>query len=64
MNMLNDKFDTIEEGIQKLKEGVALRNRMGGALYWNILNDDCMEIARKLRMMGADRGEIGNILNS
>lgn len=64
MNMLSDKFETVEEGIQKLKEGVALRNQMGGALYWNILNDDCEKIARKLWMMGADYGEICNIMNS
>ena len=54
MNLLSNKFDTIEEGMKKLKEGVDLRNSMGGALYWNILNDDCLEIASKLRCMGAD----------
>ena len=52
MNILNKNFDTIEEGMKKLKEGVAARDSMGGVLYWNILNDDCLEIADKLRDMG------------
>lgn len=64
MNMLDDTFETVEEGIQKLKKSVAIRNQMGGALYWNILNVDCEKIARKLWMMGADYEEIRKIVNS
>lgn len=63
MNMLNANFDNIETGMQKLKDAVSLRNKMGGALYYNILNDDCNEIASKLRNMGADADEIIAILN-
>lgn len=63
MNMLNANFDNIETGLQKLKDAVSLRNKMGGALYYNILNDDCNEIASKLRNMGADADEITAILN-
>lgn len=63
MNMLDANFDNIETGLQKLKDAVSLRNKMGGALYYNILNDDCNEIASKLRNMGADADEINAILN-
>lgn len=63
MNMLNANFENIETGMQKLKDAVSLRNKMGGALYYNILNDDCNEIASKLRNMGADADEIIAILN-
>ena len=63
MNMLNANFDNIETGLQKLKDAVSLRNKMGGALYYNTLNDDCNEIASKLRNMGADADEITAILN-
>jgi len=42
------EFTTVEEGENKLKEAYILRDKMGGALYWNIVNDDCKEIAQKL----------------
>jgi hypothetical protein len=41
-------FKTIEQGEKNLKEAYSLRDQMGGALYWNILNDDCREISQKL----------------
>lgn len=63
MNMLDANFNDIETGLQKLKDAVSLRNKMGGALYYNILNDDCNEIADKLRTLGADPDEIIAILN-
>lgn len=55
-------FTTNEEGIEKLKEAVKLRDQMGGAMYWNIMNEDCCEIADKLSRMGADRDQISAIL--
>jgi hypothetical protein len=56
--------DTIspEELISKLKDTAKLRNQMGGAMYWNILNDDCCEIANKCIAAGCDRQEIEKIL--
>ncbi len=62
MNMLDKDFETIDEGIEKLKGAVSLRNRMGGALYWNILNDDCMEIASKLIGIGGNQSEVRELL--
>ena len=61
--MFDDNFETKEQGIEKLKEVVSIRNRMGGYLYWNIVNDDCMKIADKLYGMGASSEEIREILN-
>ena len=55
-------FDTVENGIENLKTVVSMRNRMGGALYWNIVNDRCIEIADKLYAMGASREQIVAIL--
>lgn len=62
MNYLSNQFPTVEEGIKALKEAVAIRDRMGGAMFYNILNDDCCSIANKLVSMGANREEIGQIL--
>lgn len=55
-------FTSKEEGIEKLKEAVKLRDQMGGAMYWNIMNEDCCEIADKLSRMGVDRDHISEIL--
>ena len=62
MNMLDKDFTTKEDGLNKLKDAVALRNQMGGALYYNILNDDCLEIADKLISMGADKSQLSALL--
>ena len=58
MNMLNGDFKTKEEGMEELKKGISLRNQMCGALYYEILDDDCHEIAKRLISMGADRSEV------
>jgi hypothetical protein len=55
-------FQTKEQGIEKLKQAVEIRDKMGGAMYFNMLNDDCCEIANRLTAMGADKKEIGNII--
>jgi hypothetical protein len=62
MNYLSIDFKTLEEGIRALKEAVEIRDKMGGAMYYNILNDDCCSIANKLTSMGANREEVGKIL--
>lgn len=62
--MLDTTFETKEQGLKKLKETVSIRNQMGGALYWNIVNDDCLEIADKLFDMGVTSSEIREILNT
>lgn len=64
MTILSKQFDTVEEGMKELKRGVTLRNQMGGALYWNIVNDDCIKLADKLVSMGADYDEVDKIMRS
>jgi len=64
MNYLSDKFESIEQGIEKLKEAVSIRDQMGGAMYYNILNGDCCEMASKLASMGAVREELSKILGN
>lgn len=58
--MSND-FTTIEEGLEKLKKKVNIRDQMGGVMYWNICNDECCEISNKLLAMGCDRAKIEEI---
>lgn len=57
MNHLNHllEFTTVEEGEKNLKEAEAIRDSMGGALYWNIVNDDCEEIKQKLFKLKANK---------
>lgn len=62
--MLDKTFETKEQGLEKLKEAVILRNKMGGALYWSIIQDDCLDIANKLFDMGVPRSQIQEILHN
>lgn len=60
--MADDKQETKEELVERLREHVKLRDQMGGDLYWNMLNDECCQLASKAAEMGADRTELGRIL--
>lgn len=53
---------TPESTIQSLKDKVNLRDKMGGAIYWNILNDECCQLANKCIELGCDRTEVSAIL--
>lgn len=61
--MLDTKFETLAEGMEKLEKAVIVRNQMGGALYWNICNDDCTSLAIELMQKGADSEKINKLLN-
>lgn len=63
LNFSQNEFTTVDEGLEKLKDAVKLRNQMGGALYWNILNDDCLAMAAKLMEMGVKQDELVKIIN-
>ena len=58
MEDIKDKVTLLEE----LKSKVSLRDRMGGALYWNVLNDECCQLADKCVFAGCDRNDIRKIL--
>lgn len=53
---------TCAEMTNKLRECVDMRNSMGGAMYWNMLNDDAAQIANRCVALGADREYVGSIL--
>ncbi len=63
MNFRAHEFSTKEEGLEKLKGAVRVRNSMGGALYWNIVNDDCLRMAGLLMSMGVPKADVVDILN-
>lgn len=58
----NLEFTTYEEGVAQLKDAVAIRDQMGGAMYWSILNEDCCEIANAIRAKYGRKEEIGQLL--
>lgn len=62
LNFRQHEFDTVDVGLEKLRGAVKLRNEMGGALYWNIVNDDCLEMASRLLDMGVEKDVLEGIL--
>jgi len=59
--MIDKNYITLEEGIEKFKGAINIRNKMGGALYYNIIDDECLQLADKLVDEGADRKMIAEI---
>lgn len=59
--MLDIDYNTPEEGLEKLKKAVEIRNQMGGAMYWSICEDDCLRLADKLSAAGVDKDMIASI---
>lgn len=64
MNFMDDSFTTVEKGIEELKRAVSIRNSMGGAMYYNMLNEDVLQIADKLIEMGADKPQLESIMGT
>lgn len=62
LNYGETKFTTVEQGLEELRNTVKSRNAMGGAMYWNILNDDCCTIRNELLSIGGNREEIADII--
>lgn len=59
--MSNIIYETVNEGLEELKKAVSLRDKMGGALYFNICEDEYLKIADKLVSMGADKNTVAKI---
>lgn len=64
MNFMDDSFTTVEKGIEELERAVNIRNSMGGAMYYNMLNEDVLRIADKLINMGADKPQLESIMGT
>ncbi len=59
--MLDIDFSEIDNGVKNLKSAVTIRDSMGGAMYWQICEDDCLRLADKLSAAGVDKQEIASI---
>jgi len=55
-------YNSKEEALTALEKHVKVRNKMCGALWYNVINDECCKIANKCAELGADRNEITKIL--
>lgn len=66
MNYLfdNNKFNTIEDGYNHLKDAIYTANLMGSELYKSELKSDCKEIAGHLTQIGGDENKINQILKT
>ena len=63
-SITREKLDEMskEEALDQLKKSVEVRNMMGGSMHWNMLNDECCEIANKCAELGVDRSELTDLL--
>jgi len=62
MSMIDKDFDTVEEGMDLLKKAVEVRNKMGGNMYWSMLNDEVCKIGSKTLKLGGDYEKIADII--
>lgn len=58
----NDNTAEIQQKVEALKKHVSIRDEMGGALYWNVLNEECCNMANELSSLGYNKQELSNIL--
>lgn len=54
--------DNKEKLLNELKSKVKIRNQMSGALYYNMLNDECCQLANKCLSLGCNREQVSEIL--
>ncbi len=50
--------------LRELSRFIALRNQMGGALYWNVIKDDCIKLCQKCSELGVAWSDIVTIMES
>lgn len=60
---VNECTDTAELW-KALESAVHTRNQMGGAMWWNVLNDEACAIGRRLLELGEDRAKIGEVIGA
>lgn len=54
--------EEIQQEIEELKAHVKIRSQMSGAMYYNILNDECCQKAQRLADKGVNKDELSEIL--
>jgi hypothetical protein len=54
--------EDIPQLVDELKSTTSTRNTMGGAMYWNILNDEACAIGNRLTELGMARPEVAKII--
>lgn len=65
VSVIDVEKSTDDELLAELKSLVAMRNRMGGAMYYNMCNDDAHQIAHVLLLRGKNKPEdIRDLLES
>ena len=52
----------VNKMIEELKDKVKLRDSMGGNLYYNVMNDECCQLANECISIGCDREQVSKIL--
>ena len=60
--MLDIIYDMPEDGIEKLKRAVKIRDHMSGAFFWANCHADCVALAGRLSSDGVDKNRIAKIL--
>ena len=54
--MEQTEFETVDQGIAALTNKKALRDKMGGAMWWNVLNDECLKLADDITALAKKQG--------
>lgn len=60
-NVCDIEFTSVDEGIQKLKKAVNMRDQMSGAMYFQMCGEDCLCLADELSALGVDKNVIASI---
>lgn len=66
MLLKGEHEESIDKGflLSELKRIVDIRNQMGGSLYWNVVNDDCIKLSKRCIGLGVARSDITSIMES
>lgn len=56
--------ETVEIGIERLKQTVQIRDSMGGAMFFNMMNDDACELATQLYRRGVNKSVLSEIVGT
>jgi hypothetical protein len=63
VDIFNKNFKTVEDGLNLLRKAINVRNNMSGAVYWEVVDDECSIIITKLQSLGASDEQIQMAVN-